>query len=139
MSRIDTLEPDFQPKIQQLLDALNASTGIKWGVVQGRRTIAYQNELYAQGRTKPGQVVTKAKGGQSPHNFGLAADLCPMKDNDFWWNCPQKYWNMLGEIAEGMGLVWGGHFHSIIDYPHVEDLHWKDAQAKWKAGKLEIE
>lgn len=39
------------------------------------RTISEQNELYAQGRTKPGKVVTFAKGGQSMHNYGLAIDI----------------------------------------------------------------
>lgn len=140
MSKFDTLELDFQPTVQMLLDALNASTGVQWVIVQARRTIAYQNSLYAQGRTKPGKIVTKAKGGQSPHNFGWAVDLCPLdEDGNVWWECPNKYWKMLGEVAEGMGLTWGGHFKSIIDYPHVEDPVWKDYQAAWKRGELEIE
>ena len=36
------------------------------------RSFDEQNHLYAQGRTKPGKIVTYAKGGQSYHNFGLA-------------------------------------------------------------------
>jgi len=140
MAKIDTLEPDFQPTVQQLLDALNASTGVHWVIVQARRTIAYQNGLYAQGRTKPGKIVTKAKGGQSPHNFGYAVDLVPLdEDGNVWWECPNKYWKMLGEVSEGMGLTWGGHFKSIIDYPHVEDPIWRESQAAWKRGELDIE
>ncbi len=44
------------------------------------RTNAEQNELYAQGRTKPGKVVTFAKGGQSMHNYGLAIDVVLIVD-----------------------------------------------------------
>jgi peptidoglycan L-alanyl-D-glutamate endopeptidase CwlK len=33
--------------------------------------------LYAIGRTKPGKKVTKAKGGTSYHNYGLAFDIYP--------------------------------------------------------------
>jgi hypothetical protein len=42
--------------------------------VQGVRTFAEQDALYAQGRTRKGLRVTNAKGGQSYHNYGLAAD-----------------------------------------------------------------
>ncbi|WP_445670015.1 M15 family metallopeptidase [Paenibacillus sp. FSL R10-2771] len=34
-------------------------------ITQGLRTISEQDALYAQGRTKPGQIVTNAKGGTS--------------------------------------------------------------------------
>jgi len=46
------------------------------------RTFAEQDALYAQGRTKPGKIVTNAKGGQSYHNFGLACDIVLLIDND---------------------------------------------------------
>ena len=46
------------------------------------RTFAEQDALYAQGRTKKGRIVTKAKGGQSYHNYGLAVDIVLLIDND---------------------------------------------------------
>jgi len=46
------------------------------------RTNAEQNELYAQGRTKSGKVVTFAKGGQSMHNYGLAIDIVLLVDKN---------------------------------------------------------
>jgi hypothetical protein len=39
------------------------------------RSFAEQDALYAQGRTKPGKIVTKARGGFSNHNFGVAFDI----------------------------------------------------------------
>ena len=41
-----------------------------------------QNDFYAQGRTKPGVIVTNAKAGQSYHNYGLAVDICLLIDRD---------------------------------------------------------
>lgn len=46
------------------------------------RTFAEQEALYAQGRTKPGKVVTNAKAGMSYHNYGLAVDIVLLKDTD---------------------------------------------------------
>ena len=46
------------------------------------RTFAEQDAIYAQGRTKPGPIVSYSKGGQSFHNFGLAVDGALLIDND---------------------------------------------------------
>ena len=47
-------------------------------IVQDYRTYAQQDALYAKGRTAPGSIVTKARGGQSNHNFALAVDVFPL-------------------------------------------------------------
>jgi hypothetical protein len=39
------------------------------------RTYAEQDAIYAQGRTKDGNIVTNARGGESYHCFGLAVDI----------------------------------------------------------------
>jgi hypothetical protein len=44
-----------------------------------RRTMEEQAKLYAKGRTSGGRIVTKAKPGQSFHNYGLAFDWVPLK------------------------------------------------------------
>jgi peptidoglycan LD-endopeptidase CwlK len=46
------------------------------------RTFAEQAALYAQGRTKPGPVVTDAAEGLSFHNYGLAIDVVFLLDKD---------------------------------------------------------
>src|SRR5690606_12595912 len=48
--------------------------GINAQITEGFRSYARQNQLYAQGRTTPGNIVTHARGGSSIHNFGLAVD-----------------------------------------------------------------
>ncbi|UXY14572.1 M15 family metallopeptidase [Chitiniphilus purpureus] len=67
--------------------------------------------------------VTNARGGRSKHQYGLAADLAPMREGrivlserDPWaWEAYQA----LGEEAQAAGLVWGGGW-SFKDYGHVE-------------------
>ncbi len=51
----------------------------KFIVVEGLRTIERQRELYAQGRTRPGKVVTWTMA--SKHIDGKAVDLAPIKDD----------------------------------------------------------
>lgn len=138
MAKIDTLESAFKEQVQSLISEL-LTHGIKCVVTSARRTIAEQDALYAQGRTKPGNIVTKAKGGQSAHNFGLAADLCPLNQTgDLWWNAPDDVWNAMHRYGEQHGLRAGYDFTTIKDSPHFEDPNWKEQQALWKEGKLQV-
>jgi len=84
-------------------------------IVQGFRTFAEQDALYAQGRTTPGHRVTAAKGGQSFHCFGLAVDICPFVNGKLDWE--YEFAKFAG-IAQKYGLTWGAAWH---DYDHFED------------------
>jgi peptidoglycan L-alanyl-D-glutamate endopeptidase CwlK len=138
MPKIDTLDPSFRPVADEFLAALEQE-GIKVGVVQARRTIAEQNAIYAQGRTTPGNIVSNAKGGQSPHNYGHALDVCPYNAaGNLDWNAPAAVWNRIGEIGKQCGLVWGGDFRSIKDLPHFESTTWKTLRAAWQRGELTV-
>src|SRR5690348_15494967 len=68
---IATLHVRVQPLARKLVREA-AKNGIRAVVTSGSRTYAEQNALYAQGRTKPGNIVTNARGGYSWHNFALA-------------------------------------------------------------------
>lgn len=137
--RIDTLEADFKPLIEELLAKTEAATNRKWAISDGRRTMSQQRDIYAQGRTKPGKVVSNAKPGQSAHNFGYAVDLWPLKANgDFDWTAKVQLFKTMGSIAESLGLTWGGGFRTLFDAPHCEHPKWKEQQAKWRAGEIEI-
>ena len=139
MSRIDSLEPEFAEKVKALIKATEMATQLKWVITSGRRTMAEQLKLYKQGRTAPGKVVTNARPGSSAHNFGLAADLAPMRrDGRIWWEAPKSVWQKLADIAREMGMVSGFYFKTIYDAPHVEDAGWKTVQAKWKAGEIHV-
>jgi peptidoglycan L-alanyl-D-glutamate endopeptidase CwlK len=90
--------------------------------VSGERSWAEQDELYAQGRTKPGKIVTNAKGGQSAHNFAVAVDFCADKDVTRAGLQPDwdvaKY-GILAEEAEKLGLEAGLRW-KFMDAPHIQ-------------------
>lgn len=103
--------------------------GIPIVITQGVRTMAEQNALYAQGRSKPGSIVTNARGGFSYHNYGLAIDfalLLPdgrsvswdMKRDGNQSNVPD--WQEVVREAKGLGFEWGGDWTSFKDYPHLQ-------------------
>ena len=115
-TRILKLDVRIRKPVQDFInDAYNQ--GIKLRITQGFRSFEEQNQLYAQGRTKPGSKVTNAKGGQSYHNYGLAVDVAPLENGEINWNGD---WNRIGKTGIQHGFEWGGNFKSIIDKPHFQ-------------------
>ena len=99
--------------------------GITLKVTDGFRTVAEQDDLYAQGRTKPGNRVTNAKGGDSNHNFGLAIDVVPMVANGKGKLVPDwesTNFPLIGRIGQSVGLEWGGGWTKLVDMPHFQNL-----------------
>lgn len=128
------LDPSFFETVKQVIMGAEIATGYEWIITSGLRTMTEQDKLYAQGRTAKGQRVTNAKGGQSPHNFKLAADLAPMKDGKIQWNAPDAVWKQMADVAVSLGLTAGYYFKSFKDMPHIEHPSWKAAQAEWKSN-----
>jgi peptidoglycan L-alanyl-D-glutamate endopeptidase CwlK len=116
--RLSKVHPELAKRVTATIEAL-ATKGLNVEVVQGLRTFAEQDALFAQGRSKPGQVVTRAKGGQSNHNYGLAVDLCPFVNGKPQWDDNQAFIR-IGEEAVKHGLDWGGSWKKFIDKPHVQ-------------------
>ena len=83
------------------------------------RDAASQNELYAQGRTKPGKKVTNAKAGQSYHNWRVAFDFVPIINGKAQWN-DAKLFTQCGEIAESVGLEWAGRWTKFKEMAHCQ-------------------
>jgi len=143
------MKPSSEKRLQQLHPALAsavravvadlAGRGIVVEVVQGLRTYKEQDELYAKGRTKPGPIVTQARGGQSNHNFGLAVDLCPFTNDKPDWNAPMSVWAAIGAAAEARGLEWGGSWKKFLDKPHVQlpVMTIKECASCYQAGGLD--
>jgi hypothetical protein len=117
--RLQQIHPALSSAVRAMIADLSAK-GLVVEVVQGMRTFAEQDELYAKGRTKPGEIVTQARGGESNHNYGLAVDLCPFTDDKPDWNAPMRTWAAIGAAAEKHGLEWGGQWKKFIDKPHVQ-------------------
>src|SRR5687768_17388797 len=74
-TNIRTLNLKAQEAARVFLGAFVNENAYTVKIISGNRTYAEQNLLYAQGRTKPGDIVTNSRGGQSNHNFGIAWDV----------------------------------------------------------------
>ena len=114
---IATLQPEVRPYARALVSKA-AGIGITIKVISGLRTYAQQNELYAQGRSKPGRVVTNARGGYSNHNFGIAFDIGVFEGSKYLDESP-KY-KAVGALGVELGLEWGGNWKTIQDEPHFQ-------------------
>jgi peptidoglycan L-alanyl-D-glutamate endopeptidase CwlK len=122
--RIAALRPELITKVRMLLTEASAR-GHVLIVTQGLRTDAEQDALYAQGRTKPGAIVTYARAGESAHNFGAAVDFAFLVDGAISWDDALP-WADIGAIGESLGLVWGGRWEGKKrDRPHLELPGWK--------------
>jgi peptidoglycan L-alanyl-D-glutamate endopeptidase CwlK len=115
---IATLQPEVQELATKLIETAVAA-GINAKVISGSRTYAEQNEIYAKGRTKPGRVVTKARGGQSWHNFGIAFDIGIFSENGKEYYGESRDYKKVGEMGKALGLEWGGDW-KFVDEPHFQ-------------------
>jgi hypothetical protein len=121
----DNMNDTFTGKATDTLRGLRREN-INMGVTDDFRSSTEQDAIYAQGRTKPGRIVTGAEAGESWHNYGLAADIAFLNDDGVFdgqsWNTTGDYgdmWDRYGEIASSNDLTWGGDWNSP-DMPHVE-------------------
>jgi peptidoglycan L-alanyl-D-glutamate endopeptidase CwlK len=91
-------------------------------VTEGLRSWDKQALLFAQGRTSPGKVVTKALPGYSYHQFGLAVDLVPIEADLglLDWNPLHPVWQRLIQCGVAQGLTAGAEFRSFPDFPHFQ-------------------
>lgn len=85
------------------------------------RTPERQDELFRK-------QTSKAKAGQSPHNYGCAVDLV---HSIHGWNLTDKEWEVVGHVgkelakARGLKLVWGGDW-KFYDPAHWEIENWRE-------------
>jgi len=122
-----SLHPGAQPKFRAFMEAAQtyaAAKGYEYKAICGTRSWEEQAALYAQGRTRPGKIVTKAAPGSSFHNFGLAIDCGVFKDgvylDDANPDVADRIHREVSAIAKRNGLRWGGDFKTITDMPHFE-------------------
>lgn len=139
LERANLLHPAIR---QEVIDTITDTENTKFPptvcirIVQGFRTFKQQDALYAQGRTKPGKIVTNAKGGHSNHNFGLSIDFALMYDKDgngtfetLSWTTGEDFdedkeadWMEVVNAFKGKGWEWGGEWAKFKDYPHLQKV-----------------
>lgn len=87
-----------------------------------------QRYLYAQGRTRPGVIVTNvATASTGYHYWTLGADII---DSTRQWSAPPQFWYWLGQHAESCGLVAGAFWKTLPDKPHVQFAAWESASKR---------
>ncbi|MFD2613524.1 M15 family metallopeptidase [Paenibacillus gansuensis] len=135
---LQALQSKNEPKLRGLHPVVLAAAqalimrcftrGVQILITQGSRSKEYQDELYAQGRTKPGKIVTNARGGHSYHNYGLAIDFALLLNcgREVSWDtlldadrdCMADWMEVVDE-AEKLGFEWGGRW-DFVDKPHLQ-------------------
>ena len=112
----------LRPKVRKLAESLILGCkreGFEIIISRGLRSTDEQNKFYAQGRTKPGNIITLVKGGFSFHNYGVAFDIRPVvkgRDEEE----KKKLYQKAGTIGMALGLEWGGTWTEFLDLPHFQ-------------------
>jgi peptidoglycan L-alanyl-D-glutamate endopeptidase CwlK len=137
--KAQNVHPILKERLTMLAGIL-AQSGMKALITDGRRTFAEQDKIFQIGRRGIAgeKIVTKARGGQSNHNYGLAVDMYPVlpdstgKERVFteipkhasveFAHAFNRVQRAIGEQAEGLGLFWGARFSGIVDTPHIQLL-----------------
>lgn len=124
---ISDLDPILQPLAQEFLAQCQAH-GINAHIDCTYRSGEEQDADYAKG-------VTKAKAGQSAHNCvniqgnpaSRAFDIYLINtDGSLNWDTTSPVWQQQAKIGKALGLIWGGDFINIKDYPHWELPNWRN-------------
>ena len=155
LERIQLLHPKLREEALTMYDeivaALTGTAACRFAYTL--RTFAEQDALFAQGRTKPGAIVTKAKGGQSYHNYGLAIDIVLLVDKDkngtfetASWDLKTDFdgdgksdWQEVVAIFKRYGYEWGGDW-KFVDAPHFQKTLGKsvaELQVLHNTGKVD--
>ncbi len=148
--RIALLHPKRRNEVTAIINAAEAKfpANMAIRIVQGLRTFEEQDALYKQ---RP--RVTKAKGGQSLHNYGMAIDFAILLDKDnngtfeeLSWSTTADFdkdgtidWQEVVSEFEKYGWEWGGTWRTFKDLPHCQKTDgytWKQLLEKYNAGKF---
>lgn len=137
LQRIEKAHPAVRAELECLYWAICA-------VLKGRAIIRFarvfstweeQALIYAQGRTKPGKIVTYAPAGKSYHNYGLAVDIVLLVDRNgdgtfesASWETNVDFdgdgeadWMEVVDLFKHYGWEWGGDWGGKKkDRPHFQ-------------------
>lgn len=144
---LEDLHPDLRkPAAAAVVECSSvlADLGVKVIVTCTYRSNLEQGEIYAQGRTKPGRVVTWAKPGQSKHNrtdargmpAAEAIDIVPLRHGRPVWGTggdgidedptddatdDLELWQRVAAIFKSHGFAWAGDWpKGKREFPHFE-------------------
>ena len=160
ISRINLLHPKVREEVMKIYVEKIApalTNGVYCRFTHTLRTFQEQEELYKIGRTKlvdaEGNrlgIVTKARGGQSYHNYGLALDFCIMESRTATWDVTKDmdkdgkpdWFEVIDTFKESgyeSGADWKG---KLRDFPHIQKTFGysvKELLEKWNKGDTFID
>lgn len=123
--RIEDLRAPFRLRAEAWQERCKAA-GIDVLVYCTLRPNAEQDAIYAQGRSKPGDIVTWAKGGQSAHNHGLALDFVPLVNGKPQWTPGSALYLQAIALAEAEGMESAARWpRTKREYPHLQEPNWR--------------
>ncbi|NNG77641.1 M15 family metallopeptidase [Acinetobacter sp. ANC 4277] len=112
------MNPRYKQRLLMVFKIMQQRHGYEMVLLEGYRSPEHQNSLAGNSN------ITRARGFQSYHQFGLAADVAfkrngkvVISERDPW---AMQGYQLYGEVAESVGLTWGGRWKSIQDYGHTE-------------------
>jgi peptidoglycan LD-endopeptidase CwlK len=128
LKNLEGIHPDL---VKVMTEAIKNSP-VDFTITDGVRTTAEQQILYAQGRTKPGRIVTNADGIRNKSNhqaktdgYGYAVDLYPFYGGTVQLNDHTRLRAIADHIKKtakqlNIKIEWGGDWAKFRDYPHFE-------------------
>lgn len=148
LQRLETLHPKI--RAQRIADYKECCEKVfNHRITYALRTAAEQDYLYAQGRTRPGPIVTYAKAWQSIHNFGFADDFCLLLPGSKMWDTKyddpndtdlKSEWIEIVEFYEKRGYESGIRWKKPYDPPHLQKTFghtWQSLNKLRLAGKVD--
>lgn len=111
---IADLRPDVASNARLWMADCQAQ-GLDVAVNSTRRDNEYQATLYAQGRTRPGNIVTNGK-TTTFHGAGLALDFYSKSTG---WS-QHSFFVRCAQVAKKYGFSWSGDWKSFVEYAHIQ-------------------
>lgn len=123
------------PDLVKVLNESIKETPFDFTITEGVRTVARQQQLYAQGRSTKGTIVTNVDGVKKKSNhqpksdgYGHAVDLYPFYNGSVQVNDKDVIPRLksisihIKAVAKclGIAITWGGDFKNLFDAPHFE-------------------
>ncbi|MBD9449730.1 glucosaminidase domain-containing protein [Rhizobium sp. RHZ01] len=154
LADLQVLHPVVRDAVDRVIAQLRVEE-IPFEVFEAYRTPERQRMLYAQGRTAPGDIVTKARPWSSYHQYGLAVDFVLRIDGNWSWSSKgkfNKWWERLHAIGRANNLEplsWelphlqysGTSIEKLLrgEYPPLGDEAWAENVAATIAGWSGVE
>lgn len=149
IQRIKLLHPRLRPEAEVILLRCGLKLTGDYGVrfTHTLRSFDEQDFLFEQGRTRPGKVVTWAKGGESFHNYGMAIDICLLKKDGKMVSFDTKLdadqdavadWIEALTVFKNMGWEWGGDWpKGKRDMPHFQKTFGMSTKELFELSKIQ--